>query len=230
MRERPILFNGEMVRAILDGRKTQTRRIVKLSDGKFVCSRSRNYLTACDIKDGIGPWWHPYGGHPGEPLPQDRINEACPHGKPGDRLWVRETWGFCADGLPNDDRPIHPMHGGCLYRATEPDAVSFDESDMRWKPSIHMPRWASRINLEITDVRVERLNDISEQDAVAEGLHVGCKDGHLTKYGFKNWPWQSWQKDPRQAFRYLWGSVQTNPDDTGWNGNPWVWVIEFKRI
>lgn len=190
MRERPILFNGEMVRAILDSRKTQTRRVVKqrlgwrttIDEGKFLC------------EDMYGDW-HEWKG---------------PYGQPGDRLWVRETWGFCADGLPNDDRPIHPVHGGCLYRATEPEAVSGDESDMRWKPSIHMPRWASRINLEITNIRVERLNDISEDDA--------CKDG-----GFS--PFTRDCKKPK--FKALWESVY---GEGSWEENSWVWVIEFKRI
>ncbi len=144
-----------MVRAILDGRKTQTRRVIKekLMRGE--------------------------GAH---------VNN-CPYGKPGDRLWVRETWQgpLFYDEIPEDwnsDKYKTPEY--CYYKASG-DSCDFTDSDdnfvERWSPSIHMPRWASRILLEVTNVRVERLHDISEEDAIAEGLKAITKDGKTIKYG-----------------------------------------------
>lgn len=179
-KERPILFSGPMVRAILDGRKTQTRRIVKDE------SKAKR-----DI-DGI--YW------------------GCPYGLIGDRLWVRETWfdNLCprtpADGLNE-----------VYYRADGEAHEQFpgDYMDMRWTPSIHMPRWASRITLEVTGVRVERLNEIDADDVFAEGA--------LTT----DYEW--WHVDlmVRQQFQILWESIN---GPGSWAANPWVWVIEFKRV
>jgi hypothetical protein len=220
MKERPILFNGEMVRAILAGRKTQTRRPVKLNDGRFVCSRSRNYLTVCEMRDGVGPWWHPHGGHPGEPLPSDHVGAACPFGQVGDRLWVRETWGR----FPSPD-----AHVEIGYRAdgTEDDSGEregwwlscfFYPGKVRWRPSIHMPRWASRITLEITGVRVERLQEISHEDAAAEEIVPGeyaLREQRLTINQI--------------AFSHLWDGIYGD-GPFAWDANPWVWVVEFKRV
>lgn len=182
-RERPILFKGEMVRAILDGRKTQTRRVVKPQPkyGAFNCD--------CD--------WDVYW------YENDKeIHVRCPYGQPVDRLWVRETWTN-ADG----EKDIR-------YRAEE-RAICCDAL-YRWRPSIHMPRWASRITLEITSVRVERLQDISEEDAKAEGVSA-----MLVPPDGGSWPYA-------QGFEYLWNSL-AKPGST-WANNPWVWVIEFKRV
>ncbi|UYW75572.1 hypothetical protein OFY05_11420 [Pseudocitrobacter faecalis] len=177
MKERGMIFNGEMVRAILNGRKTQTRRTVKLPhiDRDAMCELSGNELS-------------------GELSAGNYRNS--PHGKPGDRIWVRETFGDCGVRL--------------VYRADTFDGARCKVN--RWTPSIHMPRWASRILLEITDVRVERLNDISECDAKAEGAPTEC-----TLIGDKHYP----------GFRSLWKSIY---GDDSWQANPWVWVIEFKRI
>lgn len=211
MKERPILFNGDMVRAILDGRKTQTRRIVKLYDGKFPCSVSKNYITACEMKNGVGPWWHPYGGHPGEPLPIERLHDACPFGKPGDRLWVRENFYLAdryfadAESAQVTDPEGYPRHiGYSESMGSEAERCARDYG-VKQAPSIHMPRWASRINLEIKNVRVERLQDISEEDAKAEGF--------LESEDFT----------PKGAFKKTWNDIYGN-----WNENPWVWVIEFE--
>jgi hypothetical protein len=200
--ERPILFNAPMVRAILDGRKTQTRRVVKLTDtGR--------------VKQTGGPKnWH---------LSDPDAVLACPFGQPGDRLWVRETFGgtrrFLVDHI--------------CYRADE-----LQPAIGEWKPSIHMPRWASRITLEVTGVRVERLNEISKADACWEGLSEKTKDGSLVKYGIPDrdgwpgtdddgWPWHDWRADPRDAFAHLWESVY---GAGSWSANPWVWVVEFRRV
>jgi hypothetical protein len=177
MKERPILFNGEMVRAILDGRKTQTRRIVKPTNDKnfsapgFPCELSPSEI-AGEVNAG---------------------NLSNSHyGKVGDRLWVRETFSEWDDGI--------------TYAAT---CTHAERSLSKFKPSIHMPRRASRITLEITGARVERLQDIDEDGAKAEGVTISV-DGLFNH---------------REEFYSLWQSIYKN-----WDENPWVWVIEFKKI
>ncbi|AVE37193.1 morphogenetic protein [Klebsiella aerogenes] len=193
MTERGMIFNSEMVRAILDGRKTQTRRPVKLPvhDKNLGCELAGNELA-------------------GELSAGNYLNSAF--GKQGDRIWVRETWARY-----NIDQDSYDM----AYRATPP--ADWPEGG-RWRPSIHMPRWASRILLEITDVRVERLNAISEEDARAEGIiDGGCLNcGEPEPCGCAN-P----EPDATDAFAYLWQSIYGQEN---WNANPWVWVIEFKRV
>ena len=193
MTERGMIFNGEMVRAILDGRKTQTRRPVKfpVHDKNLGCELSGNELA-------------------GELSAGNYLNSAF--GKPSDRIWVRETWARY-----NIDQNSHDI----AYRATTP--ADWPEEG-RWRPSIHMPRWASRILLEITDVRVERLNAISEEDARAEGIiDGGCLNcGEPEPCGCAN-P----EPDATDAFAYLWQSIY---GQESWNDNPWVWVISFERI
>ncbi|MHB6047317.1 ASCH domain-containing protein [Klebsiella pneumoniae] len=193
MTERGMIFNGEMVRAILDGRKTQTRRPVKfpVHDKNLGCELAGNELA-------------------GELSAGNYLNSAF--GKPGDRIWVRETWARY-----NIDQNNHDI----AYRATTP--ADWPEEG-RWRPSIHMPRWASRILLEITDVRVERLNAISEEDARAEGIiDGGCLNcGEPEPCGCAN-P----EPDATDAFAYLWQSIYGQEN---WNANPWVWVISFKRV
>jgi len=203
MKERPILFNGEMVKAILDGRKTQTRRMVKPQPDDYVnqlhggklCSRAP-YGLEDDNGNGFG-----FG------FQDDRGNYwKSPFGTIGDRLWVRETWA-----------PHCEMPRGAIYRCDRGgDYQDTVTENFRWTPSIHMPRWASRITLEITGVRVERLNDISEEDAKAEG----CK-GHPV-YGHDGFPNGF---APKDEFKDLWQSIYGN-----WDANPWVWVYEFRKI
>lgn len=234
MKERGMIFNGEMVRAILDGRKTQIRRIMAPQP-------------ADDIERGIFPnpeviGWkssrrHKHGS---------TTAHFCHYGKPGDRIWVRETWGvvshaFSDDGLMIDwvpDRPATAIHempfgngyysGYAIYAAdgdfTWGDDDGYEDGRSCWKPSIHMPRAASRILLEITDVRAERLNTISEEDARAEGIiDGGCLNcGEPEPCGCAN-P----EPDATDAFAYLWQSIY---GQESWNANPWVWVIEFKRV
>ena len=241
MKERGMIFNGEMVRAILDGRKTQTRRIMKPQPEP--CPRgghwwpSNVFKTMLHVEDemqnGKGGW----GG---------LVGDACPFGDVGDRVWVRETWGvvshaFSDDGLMIDwvpDRPATAIHempfgngyysGYAIYAAdgdfTWGDDDGYEDGRSCWKPSIHMPRAASRILLEITDVRVERLNAISEEDARAEGIiDGGCLNcGEPEPCGCAN-P----EPDATDAFAYLWQSIY---GQESWNANPWVWVIEFKRV
>lgn len=179
MTERGMIFNGEMVRAILDGRKTQTRRVMKPQPDEDGLAKVIN-----------GPWVDT----------SERIYR-CPFGVPGDRIWVRETWARY-----NIDQHSHDM----AYRATTPEDWP---KEGRWRPSIHMPRWASRILLEITDVRVERLQAITLGDICKE-FGCGLYDFRPATYGF-------------QAWEELWKSIYGGDS---WQANPWVWVIEFKRI
>ncbi|HCJ5549721.1 TPA: hypothetical protein NUX00_002771 [Klebsiella pneumoniae] len=227
MTERGMIFNAEMVRAILDGRKTQTRRPIKWKQTRFteIGERedgskwpwSEDAEHACDL-------WHP-----------------CPFGAVGDRIWVREAYRFPASLDDVSPTGVGEMAVATGYR--KPWAPTFYEftgtfSD-GWKgfetppkvsnagklrPSIHMPRWASRILLEITDVRVERLNAISEDDARAEGIiDGGCLNcGEPEPCGCAN-P----EPDATDAFAYLWQSIY---GQESWNANPWVWVIEFERV
>ncbi|HHB8934208.1 TPA: morphogenetic protein [Klebsiella pneumoniae] len=215
MTERGMIFNAEMVRAFLDGRKTQTRRPVKfpVHDKSLGCELAGNEL-AGDISAG------------------NYLNSAL--GKPGDRIWVRETWGVVSHELDEDgriqpwtpDRPataIHEMQfgngyysGHAIYAAdgdfTWGDDDGYEDGRSCWKPSIHMPRAASRITLEITDVRVERLKIISDGDAICEGCRAAdLKSGDCMS----------------DVFARLWASIY---GEESWQANPWVWVIEFKRI
>ncbi|MEH4659836.1 hypothetical protein [Phytobacter diazotrophicus] len=188
MKERGMIFNAEMVRAILDGRKTQTRRIMKV-----------NCMDICEKDDGsLWPWREDEENHGDYWYP-------CPFGDVGDRIWVRETFAYGTDFGETDV--------GCFYRATDP---GWDDNDTgaRWRPSIHMPRWASRITLEITGVRVERLASISDDDAGKEGYPADPAPygGRMDK-----WLW----------FRQLWDSIYP---DQSFKHNPWVWVITFRRV
>ncbi|WP_420854335.1 hypothetical protein [Rosenbergiella australiborealis] len=203
MKERGIIFNGEMVRAILDGRKTQTRRILSPRQLKMIDTASS--IGECDpldcgLQDGNS---------------QSYYREWCPFGKVGDRLWVREA--FRVHSRATDVATL-------AYKASEQQSwtqqvarvqielCTKQVSPEAWTPSIHMPRWASRITLEITDIRVERLNDISEDDAKAEGAPTECcviGDKHLL------------------GFRSLWKSIY---GQDSWQSNPFVWVVEFKRV
>lgn len=221
MKERPIIFNAPMVRAILDGRKTQTRRIVKqvprwqhcgldiMEWGLSACYTEKDGRHWLDIQTDV----------------DDNSHEEifCPYGQPGDRLWVRETW---AENLvlPLEDRP----GGNWIYRAD-------DKYTSTWRPSIHMPRWASRITLEIASIRVERLQEMRRDDAFREGVE------HVNPYNvtpgllpgmpacFKNYQKKDgwFTGDPVSSFMSLWESINGSGS---WNANPWVWVIEFREI
>jgi hypothetical protein len=201
VKERPILFSGLMVRALLAGKKTQTRRIVKPQPVPFVAH------------DEPGPfvWFdRQFRGL----QQQGRVREAelaqliaplCPYGAPGDRLWVRETWKPWPNTAGAELRG--PNGDGAIYKAT------WDKSGgHHWKPSIHMPRWASRLTLEITGVRVERVQDISEADAEAEGASERFVAANH-----------------RNAFECLWNLINAERGHT-WETNPWVWVVEFRTL
>ncbi len=215
MAEKPILFSAEMVRAILDGRKTVTRRVVKPQPGGVV-------EDAYHRPDGKWIWTHlPVGTGVGIGNPF-----RCPYGAPGDRLWVREThyrWTGCGSAPPRwIDGPSGDVYDARGY-ADDPDIEQIKaEMACLTVPSIHMPRWASRITLEVTAVRVERVQEISEEDAIAEGIEytgVRIQDGKkccgaVSVVG---------------CFRNLWDSINAKRG-YGWAANPFVWVVEFKRV
>ncbi|MCS3430052.1 hypothetical protein [Klebsiella sp. BIGb0407] len=200
-KERGVIFNAEMVRAILAGRKTQTRRVMKVQP--VLCGR---------FYEVYGTEWNE-GVKFVPAIPGHSLSANCPFGSVGDRLWVRETWA---------DAPASAI-GLTLYRANYPEHVPSHcdfipaAKNILWKPSIHMPRRASRITLEITSVRVERLNDISQEDAQAEGMEL-----------------TGWRPDsggdfqtPYDSFVELWRSIY---GAGSWLSNPWVWVIEFRAL
>ena len=221
MKERPVIFNGEMVRAILDGRKTQTRRVMKVQPESS--GFGLRFITESLNNRDTGKYFWSQSDACGINKPRSKPF-SCPFGQVGDRLWVRETFA----GHYLDDNQIQDIKDGrdkaedlCEYRA---DYSEDAECADGWTPSIHMPRWASRILLEITAVRVERLNDISEEDAKAEGVKTAgdmlpdYPDTFLTPKGdFAT---------AKVAFQRLWQSIY---DEDSWAANPWVWVIEFRR-
>lgn len=216
MKERGMIFNGEMVRAILDGRKTQTRRIMKnqpAGDYPETPALIRNV--------GTGFQWHGLYGE------SSIFN--CPLGSIGERIWVRET--FRVHSRATDVATL-------VYRAsvrnswTEqthrvPVAVcNKPATPEKWTPSIHMPRWASRLLLEITDVRVERLHNISERDALREGLfQLPASGRYCLQPGMQYFGMAS--RSAKEVYSWLWASIY---GEESWAANPWVWVIEFKRV
>ena len=214
MKERPILFKGPLVRAILSGQKTVTRRVVK-----------PQFQTApVDVVDGVPSWDSPTN-YAGEVQMNTQHGDPCPYGKPGDRLWVRETWAADAqvDAVAPRDlsqgEPIHYPADGAV-RQTGCAMITPGKG----RPSIHMPRWVSRILLEVTAVRVERLQDITEEQARAEGI----TDGGCTNCG-NNEPCGCDCPAPSavDSFYHLWNSIN---GAGAWEADPWVWVIEFKRV
>lgn len=231
MKERPILFSGPMVRAILEGRKTQTRRIVKLPHS--------NPLGVWESTTVGGHGTRLVDGSPAPELPaiwHTRTGDClvCPHGNAGDRLWVRETHEVRRIGSETFDggRPTR-RYAGIAYQADDGraevdiDLNTFQALDAKesrgWSPSIHMPRWASRITLEITGVRAERLRDISAADALAEGIER-TGDGFSVDGGR-----HFHAASPRCAFASLWDGLNAARGH-GWDANPWVWTISFRRL
>jgi hypothetical protein len=187
---KPILFSAGMVRAILDGKKSQTRRVIKPHG----------------VSDDVAQWLHTMA---------KGVDMPCPYGQPGDQLWVRETWKCeeLEDGLDG----VRFAADGSFCPIQNTMEAAYDWGDARrdndkWRPSIFMPRWASRITLEVFSVKVERVKSISHEDAVAEG--------------FYHKPDQAWG---RLGFSLLWDKINSKRG-FGWDVNPWVWVVEFKVL
>ncbi len=214
IKERPILFSGPMVQAILEGRKTQTRRIVKREfmhqsdgprNGKWYIRRADAIWDSFETIDELAA-------------------KHCPYGKIGDRLWVRETMKEDGEGIwryTADNEAV-----GCDRADESAMIVCAHHKTTKHTSSIHMPRWASRISLQITDVRVERLQNISEQDAEAEGIECFdpdhdasiCRVPGVTDWDFWN---------ARSAFEHLWKKIN---GAESWDANPWVWAVSFKVV
>jgi hypothetical protein len=218
VRERPILFSGPMVRAILEGRKTQTRRVIRPQPMVADEFDSATMTAAWQSGD---------------------VNVRCPYGQPGDRLWVRETYlAMSIAGGPVRD---------VMYSDWEDYDICYptkaDKYPLGWKvvPAIHMPRSESRLTLEITEVRVQRLQEISNEEAAEEGIEQDVWDQALVcrDYSTPDKWFQMWSDDMsryvdlddinRQSFRTLWDSINAKRA-YGWDANPWVWAISFKPV
>lgn len=263
MREQPILFSGSAaVRTVLAGIKTADRRPVTYLRGfghvtEFHRSDIPGY--AWQFRDRRGLW---------NDIRHAALLAACPFGRPGDRLWVREKWRIGAwdenegvfaidycdgprrewvkDPSDIDGQRFETLWIECCDELSAKGVEVAPDGRYYWEPGesqlcmrspIHMPRWASRITLDVTGVRIERLQDISEADCRSEGIRSITKDGGRTvKHGVPDldglpgtddvdWPWSEWQHDARGAYRRLWESLH---GPTAWDANPWVWVLEFK--
>lgn len=258
MTERPIIFSGPMVRAILDGRKTQTRRVMKPQPNP------EHWQTP--IQCG---WYEPMVvrrgmQEPGPPL-YGFANEdegwKCPYGAPGDRIWVRETWQQTRPKRSGERFTLRTPTQGCgdVHYAASPE--TYGEEPPKWRSPIHMPRWASRITLEITDVRVQRVQEISGQDCYFEGCVPDWEAFEDATYDQDGWEepeefieecenecdWINYGRKPvhsnehkqwehnrlnyalRLAYRSLWDSLNQKRGH-GWGANPWVWAITFRRV
>ena len=203
VKERPILFSAPMVRAILEGRKSVTRRPVKGAGLNWLEDFTPDYVA-------------------------DPANSLCPYGKPGDRLWVRETFidlrGTGVEHRPAPDGPLQRYAYAADCRPGSHSDEARKDFGLKYKPSIHMPRAACRILLEISDVRVERLQDITEEQAKTEGVRLYTDHAELGDWWHVEGI-ETYSADPRKSFELLWSSVGGD-----WNANPWVWVVEFKRV
>lgn len=226
MKERPILFSGRMVRAILAGRKTQTRRVIKDATGAFW--DHRGYDVTLDYF-GITLWTHRESG--------DVVTHGpkawCPYGQPGDRLYVRESWRGPHEHDDTKPRDIEPG-GDIRYEADGKarfwtDASSFYEQPAeaadgfgKLRPGIFLPRWASRIELEITGVKVERLQDISEADVLAEGIEAVENDNVRELLAVRTGARDRWAEG--------WNRINGKRPGCSWEANPWLWCLTFKNL
>jgi hypothetical protein len=217
MNEHAINQKAHEVQAILDGRRTQLRQVMKPQPPEWCTQFGYTAFTPAGHISGRGDY--------GEGEPAEKFFK-CPYGAPGDLLWVRETFAYATDFGYDTDY--------VFYRASYANGGIYDDVK-RWKPSIHMPRWASRIQLRITDMRVERVQEITEEDAKAEGIRAVTKDGELFKYcvydmgDHSSIPWADMPRDAITAFFTLWNTINA-ARGFGWDSNPWVWVVSFERV
>lgn len=236
VREKPILFSAPMIRAICDGSKAQTRRTAKLRVVGNITTiqvlRGEHKGSFAYLTDEHGIAWSPAGGDPLRPYPHPE--RCCPYGEPGDRLWVRETWAPCSEHIEERgeaeaiaDAKAQMPWSTIVYRA-DANGGYVGATVKRWRPSIFLPRWASRISLAITGVRVERLQAITGEAICAEGAVARAHhDQNLGKC-----PVSSFDGKAYVDLRSLWaaGWDEINGKRAAWSTNPWVWVVEFQRI
>lgn len=232
MKETPLLFKAEMVRAILEHRKTQTRRVVK---GAW--HEPGGYLQS-EPEGDEGEWWFSCSKVPAS------FVTKCPYGSPGDRIWVKETWKPHCEGPISEEFPLgtcvkYKADGKCVKPETWTHNQGYwcesQEETTRWRPSIFMPRWASRITLEVVSVRVERLQDITEDDAIAEGIlpfKLVAANGTTILWGVAR-EQSEHGSTARVGYEILWDSINIGKAASGgkhaaWSTNPWVWVVSFK--
>ena len=214
VKELPIIMTAESVRGILDGRKSMTRRVIKPQPSEYVRATVAPQELAGKPKKHSEPYFDAYAGGPYWCWWDEYDRQAgdwikCPYGKPGDRLWVREAWADGSDfGAPERQK--------AFYRADRPR----DPDDFTWKTPIFMPRWASRITLEITGASVERVQEIGLDDVLSEGISEQHSAEHADEY---------WRERTGEKFVELWDSINAKRG-FGWDNNPWVWVISFKPL
>jgi len=201
--ERPILFSTEMVRAILDGRKTITRRVIKPQP-----PLSRFGISSWEVSVFDADKRH-----------------ICPYGKPGTILWVRETW--CKHTDIHDNSFEEPLIAGYYYKADAPKYWVDDREIVKWRPSIHMPKEAARLFLKVTNVRVERLQDITQEDIISEGLWSYSQEFREEICKWRDCA-SAIQETRVKYFKNLWDSIYAKRG-YGWDTNPWLWVVEFER-
>lgn len=254
MKERGILFSAPMVRAILNGSKTQTRRVMTPQPTRQPMAHVKS-LPDLDIRHGPGWRWRDcYSSDESKLGFRAFVAHRGPYGRPGDRLWVKETWQNVWDNCPymcecwawcyctgaqDPDATMGTVstgckHAGVAYRATETlEREVMGENDeakpMRWRSARFMPRWASRITLEVTDVRVQRLQELDEHDSLAEGIpevpRCGCDVCRMTS--------GMCTADAGEQIRQyaeLWDHINGKRTGCAWNDNPWVWAIRFRRL
>lgn len=229
MKERPIIFSGPMVRAILEGRKTQTRRVVKLRD----FGPSDSPVDDWDFRDKRGRW---------NSIPTKRLLELCPCGQPGDRLWVKETfwaWGTWEEYQDDTGKTrhrfvdhtdnAHPIIYAATQRGRFYTGPANGGNDYHKRPSIFMSRIYSRIDLEATETRVELVQEISYQDSIQEGIQRTFSIGPMRAVGWKDYLEGGWLLSPTDSFKSLWDSINAKRGYS-WESNTPVWVIEFRRV
>lgn len=213
VKERPIIFTGESVPAILEGRKTMTRRIVKPQPGEG------SYLAHYSAASPHWTWAKGYRTY----------RRRCPYGMVGDHLWIKEAWLYVGPGSGSEledqwelmSDPENQTVRNVWYRATHENPIT-----LKWESPLFMPRWASRVLLEVVNVKAERVQGISRKDADAEGLCSWSNEATGQRYyGIKHA--DVWETDPRQAFARLWDSIHGKG---AWERNDWVWAIEFKKV
>lgn len=208
MKERPILVSTPLIRPILTDLKVHTRRLIRLPEGYDLAQNAT-------VSHRHGIWWEV------RCEPWETVVVRCPFGVPGDRLWVRETWRSVGWRPENGHWIEYAADNAKVWREAPKDVLSVDVYNHahpdRWRPSIHMPRWASRISLEVTEIRVQRIQEITEEDARAEGVCEHPAARSVVDSGM--WTY-------RAAFRAVWDAI----DPGGWDRNPWVWVVAFKRV